>query len=76
MYTTDAASLLTAETQENPGLLTTEGRGQLTSNFAESGGFLRTDESLEAPDVQLHMIPARSPGRPSLGRPGSPSPAD
>ena len=60
-YTTDEPSLLTAETAENLGLLTTQGRGPLTSNFAESGGFLRTDESLEAPDVQLHMIPLLFP---------------
>ena len=60
-YTTGEASLLTAETEENLGLLTTEGRGPLTSNFAESGGFLRTDESLEAPDIQLHMIPVLFP---------------
>ncbi|HZE04473.1 MAG TPA: FAD-dependent oxidoreductase [Solirubrobacteraceae bacterium] len=60
-YTTDQPSLLSAETEENLGLLTTQGRGPLTSNFAESGGFLRTDESLEAPDVQLHMIPVLFP---------------
>src|ERR1700749_3093314 len=60
-YTTDEASLLSAESEENLGLLTTEGRGPLTSNFAESGGFLRTDEGLEAPDVQLHHIPILFP---------------
>jgi choline dehydrogenase-like flavoprotein len=60
-YTTDAPSLLTAETEENLALLQTEGRGPLTSNFAESGGFLRTREGLEAPDVQLHMIPILFP---------------
>ena len=60
-YTTAEASLLTAETEENLGLLTTQGRGPLTSNFAESGGFLRTDESLDAPDIQLHMIPVLFP---------------
>jgi choline dehydrogenase len=60
-YTTDEASLLTAETAENLGLLTTQGRGPLTSNFAESGGFLRTDDSLPAPDIQLHMIPVLFP---------------
>jgi choline dehydrogenase len=60
-YTTDQPSLLTAETEENLGLLTTEGRGPLTSNFAESGGFLRTDDGLEAPNIQLHMIPILFP---------------
>jgi choline dehydrogenase-like flavoprotein len=31
-------------------------QGMLTSNFAEGGGFLRTDSSLAAPDVQLHFV--------------------
>jgi choline dehydrogenase len=60
-YTTDQPSLLTSETEENLGLLTTQGRGPLTSNFAESGGFLRTDDGLEAPNIQLHMIPILFP---------------
>lgn len=33
-----------------------EGKGLLTSNFAESGGFLRTDPSLPRPDVQFHFV--------------------
>jgi choline dehydrogenase-like flavoprotein len=60
-YTTDQPSLLTAETEENLALLQTEGRGPLTSNFAEAGGFLRTREGLDAPDVQLHAIPILFP---------------
>jgi choline dehydrogenase-like flavoprotein len=60
-YTTGEPSLLSAESEENLGLLTTQGRGPLTSNFAESGGFLRTEDSLEAPDVQLHQIPLLFP---------------
>ncbi len=59
--TTSAPSLLTAETEETLGLLQTAGRGPLTSNFAESGGFIRTREGLDAPDVQLHMIPILFP---------------
>jgi choline dehydrogenase-like flavoprotein len=59
--TTDQASLLGAESEENLVLLQTEGRGPLTSNFAESGGFVRTREGLEAPDVQLHAIPILFP---------------
>ncbi len=59
--TTSAPSLLGAESEENLMLLQTEGRGPLTSNFAESGGFIRTREGLEAPDVQLHMIPVLFP---------------
>lgn len=30
--------------------------GLLTTNYAEAGGFLKTNESLEAPDVQLHFV--------------------
>ncbi|MHB8659716.1 MAG: GMC family oxidoreductase [Solirubrobacteraceae bacterium] len=60
-YTTSEPSLLGAETEENMILLQSEGRGPLTSNFAESGGFIRTREGLEAPDVQLHMIPVLFP---------------
>ena len=41
-YTTEEPSLLSAESEENLGLLQTEGRGPLSSNFAESGGFFRT----------------------------------
>ena len=60
-YTTDQESLLSAESEENLALLQTEGRGPLTSNFAESGGFFRTTDDLEAPDIQLHMIPILFP---------------
>jgi choline dehydrogenase len=60
-YTTDQPSLFTAETEENLALLESEARGPLTSNFAESGGFIRTREGLEAPDIQLHAIPILFP---------------
>jgi choline dehydrogenase-like flavoprotein len=60
-YTTDQPSLLTEETEENVVLLQTEARGPMTSNFAESGGFIRTREGLEGPDVQLHAIPILFP---------------
>jgi choline dehydrogenase len=33
-------------------------RGPLTSNVAEAGGFTRTRESLPAPDLQWHVLPA------------------
>jgi choline dehydrogenase-like flavoprotein len=32
-----------------------EGRGMITSNIAECGGFLKTDPNLEVPDIQLHF---------------------
>jgi len=33
-----------------------EGKGLMTSNFAESGGFIRTDPALSRPDVQYHFV--------------------
>jgi choline dehydrogenase-like flavoprotein len=35
-----------------------ERRGMITSNFAEGGGFLRTQPDLPAPDIQLHFVTA------------------
>lgn len=60
-YTTSEASLLSAESEENLGLLQTQGRGPLTSNFAESGAFFPTRDDLEAPDIQIHTIPILFP---------------
>jgi choline dehydrogenase len=51
-------SLLGALNDDNLALLQSEGRGPLTSNVAEAGGFLRTTEGLAAPDIQLHFAPA------------------
>jgi choline dehydrogenase-like flavoprotein len=31
-------------------------QGMVSSNFAEGGGFLKTDASLAAPDIQLHFV--------------------
>jgi choline dehydrogenase len=60
-FTTDEPSLLTDETEENLLLVQSEGRGPLTSNFAESGGFFRTRDDLEAPNIQLHAVPVLFP---------------
>jgi choline dehydrogenase-like flavoprotein len=30
--------------------------GMVTSNFAEAGGFLKTEPDVEAPDIQLHFV--------------------
>jgi choline dehydrogenase len=60
-YTTEEPSLLSAESEENLALIQTQGRGPLTSNFAEAGGFLRTRDGLEAPDIQLHALPILFP---------------
>ncbi|MGW3150960.1 GMC family oxidoreductase [Streptomyces sp. NPDC001177] len=58
VHLTDTESLLTAETPENVRLLEAEGRGPLTSNGAEGGGFFRTIAGLDAPDAQIHASPA------------------
>ena len=31
-------------------------QGMIATNFAEAGGFLKTDPNLDAPDVQLHFV--------------------
>ena len=36
----------------------TERQGIITSNFAETGGFIKTDNSLERPDIQFHFVVA------------------
>ncbi|MEO7115042.1 MAG: choline dehydrogenase [Caldimonas sp.] len=33
-----------------------ERKGLLTTNFAEAGGFVRSDESVERPDLQFHFV--------------------
>ena len=54
---TGVESLMGASTAANAALLQTEGRGPLTSNIAEAGGFWRSRDGLDAPDVQFHMAP-------------------
>ena len=51
-------SLKDALNEENLALLEAEGRGPLTSNVGEGGGFVRTRDGLAAPDVQFHLVPA------------------
>jgi choline dehydrogenase len=53
----DYESLMTALTPDNVELLQTEGRGPLSSNIAEAGGFIRTRPGLDAPDCQFHCAP-------------------
>jgi choline dehydrogenase len=52
-------SLFGALNEENLALFETEGRGPLTSNIAEVGGFVRTRNGLGPPDVQFHFVPGR-----------------
>lgn len=56
-WLTDQETLMTALTPDNIALLQTEGRGPLTSNIGEAGGFFRTRPGLPAPDVQFHAAP-------------------
>jgi choline dehydrogenase-like flavoprotein len=56
-WLTDTETLLTAETPENIALLEQDGRGPLTSNVGEAGGFFRSEDGLAAPDCQIHAAP-------------------
>ncbi|MFE7313405.1 GMC family oxidoreductase [Streptomyces sp. NPDC057555] len=53
-FRTDAESLISAASPENARLLRNEGRGPLSSNLAETGGFFRSRDGLAAPDLQFH----------------------
>jgi choline dehydrogenase-like flavoprotein len=56
----DTEGLLSANSPANAERLQREGRGPLTSNVAEAGGFFRTRSSLVAPDIQFHALPANA----------------
>ncbi|MGP4021239.1 GMC family oxidoreductase [Saccharopolyspora sp. 5N708] len=56
-YLTDQESLRTAASAENLALLQQAGRGPLTCNVDEGGGFIETRPGLVGPDVQLHSGP-------------------
>ncbi|WP_432154020.1 GMC family oxidoreductase [Streptomyces tricolor] len=57
-FRTAAESLISAATPENAALLQDEGRGPLTSNIGEAGGFFRSRDGLDAPDLQFHAAPS------------------
>jgi choline dehydrogenase-like flavoprotein len=57
-YLTDTPGLHGIFTPENFELLAKEGRGPLTSNYPEGGGFFRTRSGLPAPDVEFHFAAA------------------
>ncbi len=57
-YLTDEPGLFGIFTPENFALLEREGRGPLTSNYPEAGGFFRTRSGLDAPDVEFHFAAA------------------
>ncbi|HEV2885303.1 MAG TPA: GMC oxidoreductase, partial [Jatrophihabitans sp.] len=50
-------SLLSAGDPENVRQFEDEGRGPLTSNVPEAGGFVRSRNGLPAPDIQFHTLP-------------------
>jgi choline dehydrogenase len=50
-------SLLAAGSPEHWQEFSEHGRGPLTSNVPEAGGFVRTEAGLPAPDVQFHSLP-------------------
>src|SRR4051812_28429663 len=57
-FLTDEPTLFATFTPENVALLKHEGRGPLSSNIPEAGGFFRTRPGLPAPDVQFHLAPS------------------
>jgi choline dehydrogenase-like flavoprotein len=57
-YVTDEESLFGTFTPENIALLEEHGRGPLSSNIPEAGGFFRTRADLPAPDIEFHFAPS------------------
>jgi choline dehydrogenase len=57
-YLSKVPALFGIFTPENFELLHAEGRGPLTSNLPEAGGFFRTKPDLPAPDVEFHFSPS------------------
>jgi choline dehydrogenase-like flavoprotein len=54
-YLTDEPGLFGIFTPDNFALLEGEGRGPLTTNYPEAGGFFRTRDGLAGPDVEFHF---------------------
>ena len=57
-YLTDVPTLFRAGTAEDLASFQQSGRGPLTSNVGEGGGFFKTDPSRELPDAGFHFGPA------------------
>ena len=57
-YETAEPSLFGVFTPESFERFETEGRGPLTSNIPEAGGFYRSRPELEAPDIEFHYSPS------------------
>lgn len=56
-YFTDIPTLFRAGTAEDVRMFQESGRGPLTCNISEGGGFFRTDSTLELPDVFFNCGP-------------------
>jgi choline dehydrogenase len=54
VYDTATASLKDALSETQMNLYMSEQMGMLCSNIGETGGFMKTDPALEAPDLQFH----------------------
>jgi choline dehydrogenase len=52
-YFTDVPTLFGAGSAQDVAIFESEGRGPLSSNVSESGGFFRTHPGLDAPNVQI-----------------------
>ncbi len=57
-YLSTEPALFGVFTPENFALIERDGRGPLTSNIPEAGGFFKTQPGLEAPDVEFHYAPS------------------
>ncbi|MGZ4290548.1 MAG: GMC family oxidoreductase [Gaiellaceae bacterium] len=57
-YLTTEQALFGIFTSENVALLEREGRGPLSSNIPEAGGFFKTHPDLPAPDIEFHFAPS------------------
>jgi choline dehydrogenase len=57
-YLTDEPTLFATFTPDNMRLLRDEGRGPLSSNIPEAGGFFRTRPDITSPDVEFHFAPS------------------
>jgi choline dehydrogenase len=57
-YLSSEPALFDVFTPENFELQEKEGRGPLTSNYPEAGGFFRTRSDLSAPDIEFHFSPS------------------
>jgi len=56
-YTRDTTDLADYFTMSSLLKAQKTGRGPMTSNVGEAGGFFRSSDDLDAPDLQFHMVP-------------------